>query len=62
MKASRWLVLTLVAGLLGGVAWAAFAPVRSDSREEVFEIPKGTWQRRMSGDKVEIPMTLNWFP
>ncbi len=24
------------------------------SREEVFEIPKGTWARRMSGDKVEI--------
>jgi hypothetical protein len=30
------------------------APVRSASREQVFDIPKGTWARRMSGDKVEI--------
>jgi len=50
----RWLVLPLLAGMLGGLAWAAFTPVRYESREEVFEIPKGTWQRRMAGDKVEI--------
>jgi hypothetical protein len=36
------------------VAWIAVEPVRSDSREQVFDIPKGTWARRMSGDKVEI--------
>lgn len=36
------------------VAWAAFAPVRTDSREAVFEIPEGTWAARMSGDPVEI--------
>ena len=35
-------------------AVAAFLPVRFDSREESFEIPKGTWARRMSGDPVEI--------
>jgi hypothetical protein len=35
-------------------AWAALAPIRSASRDEVFEIPKGTWARRMAGDKVEI--------
>lgn len=29
-------------------------PVHFESREEVFEIPKGTWARRMAGDKVEI--------
>ena len=33
---------------------AAFLPVQFDSREERFEIPKGTWARRMAGDKVEI--------
>ena len=54
MKLVRALALAFVAGVLGGVAWAAFAPVKFDSREEVFEIPKGTWARRMSGDKVEI--------
>ena len=36
------------------VAWAAFGPVASDDRNQVFEIPKGTWARRMAGDKVEI--------
>ena len=40
--------------LLGTLAWAAFAPVEFASREEVFEIPKGTWARRMAGDPVEI--------
>jgi hypothetical protein len=46
------LVLTLA--LLGVLAWAALAPVRFDSREETFEIPNGTWARRMAGDAVEI--------
>ena len=36
------------------VAWAAFGPVNSEDRDQVFEIPKGTWARRMSGDKVDI--------
>ncbi len=29
-------------------------PIRTKSRDQVFEIPRGTWARRMSGDKVEI--------
>ena len=32
----------------------ALWPVQYDSREEVFEIPKGTWAQRMSGDPVGI--------
>jgi hypothetical protein len=39
---------------LGAVAWAAFSPVTFATREETFEIPKGTWARRMAGNKVEI--------
>jgi hypothetical protein len=56
MKFSRWhwLALPLIAGVLGPLAWAALTPLQFPSREEVFEIPKGTWARRMSGDKVEI--------
>ncbi len=34
--------------------WAALTPVTFTSREEVFEIPKGTWARRMAGNNVEI--------
>ncbi len=45
------LVLALVAGLL---AWAAFAPLQASSRDRLFEIPKGTWERRMKGDKTSI--------
>ena len=33
---------------------AALLPVSFDSREELFEIPKGTWARRMAGAKIEI--------
>jgi hypothetical protein len=54
---SRLLRLSLLLGgtsLLGGIAWAAAMPVRFQSREALFEIPKGTWARRMAGAKVEI--------
>jgi hypothetical protein len=48
-----FLLLTVLAtGVV--LAWAALAPVRIDSPEALFEIPKGTWARRMAGDKVEI--------
>ena len=35
-------------------AWGALAPVSVDSAEEVFVIPKGTWARRMAGEKIEL--------
>ena len=54
MTSVRPFVLFLGASFVAVVAWAAFAPVRVGSREQVFEIPKGTWARRMAGDKVEI--------
>ena len=41
-------------GLLGAAAWASVVPVTSVSNERIFEIPKGTWARRMAGDTVEI--------
>lgn len=34
--------------------WAALAPLQLPSRDELFEIPAGTYARRMAGDKVEI--------
>lgn len=43
-----------LAPLALALAWAALWPVRYDSREEPFEIPPGTWKRRMAGDPVEI--------
>lgn len=50
----RWLVILLAGGALAAAAWAALAPIESASRDEIFEIPKGTWARRTAGDRVEI--------
>ena len=36
------------------IALASLWPVRFESREELFEIPKGTFARKMAGDKHEI--------
>ena len=47
----RWLVLGLV---IGTTVWAAFAPIGFVSRESEFDIPKGTFARRMAGNKVDI--------
>jgi hypothetical protein len=44
----------VIVAMLGAAAWAAFTPITFASREETFEIPKGTWARRMAGNKVEI--------
>lgn len=45
--------------LLGLLVWAALAPVSSGSGEELFEIPPGTSERRLSGEDLEIlPQTI----
>ena len=55
----RWLA-AFVSVLAGIMAWAAFAPIHAASHEALFEIPKGTWARRMAGEKAEIlPDTIN---
>lgn len=35
-------------------AWAALAPITLPTRDELFEIPAGTYARRMAGDRVSI--------
>ena len=39
---------------MAALTWGGLRPIHSESREQVFEIPKGTWARRMAGNKVEI--------
>jgi hypothetical protein len=46
--------MLIALGALGATTWAALSPIRSASRDEIFEIPKGTWALRMAGDDVEI--------
>lgn len=54
----RWLLVSL-SGLLLIAALVALLPVGDQSREEIFEIPKGTWAGRMAGNQLEIlPQTV----
>jgi hypothetical protein len=48
------LLLILASAVLVAILLFAFFPVRYDSREEIFEIPKGTWAQRMAGNTVNI--------
>jgi len=65
----RPFLCVLIGLTMAGLSWAALAPLpgvandggagdsqsrNNESRETVFEIPKGTWAHRMAGDKVEI--------
>ena len=50
----NWCLILLGGVALGVTAWAALTPLSSDSREQVFEIPKGTWARRSAGEKIEV--------
>jgi hypothetical protein len=51
----RYLILIPLASIaLATVAWAALAPVQSESRERVYVIPKGTWARKQAGEKFDL--------
>lgn len=53
----RLAIALVVALLAASLAWAAFAPLQAppeDRREQLFEIPKGTWERRMKGMNASI--------
>jgi hypothetical protein len=54
MSRRAWIISLLLAALLGAIGWAGFAPIKVPSREQAFDIPKGTWARRRAGDLVEI--------
>lgn len=53
-RSVQWTAFLLAGCVLGVVAWAALTPVRFTTRDALFEIPKGTWARRMAGNHVEI--------
>jgi len=40
--------------VLAVAAWAAVTPVQVRTRDELFEIPTGTWARRMAGEDLGI--------
>lgn len=49
-----WFGILSVSIAIGAGAWAAITPIHAESRDVIFEIPKGTWARRMAGNKIEI--------
>ena len=57
LKLTAGLVLAAITILLG---WAALAPIRVASRDQIFDIPRGTHARHMAGDRSDIlPQTIN---
>lgn len=45
--------------VLGGLGWAALAPIEAVSHEQLFEIPRGTYAHRAAGQHVDIfPQTI----
>jgi hypothetical protein len=55
MKNVRMWGIVLLCSAASAMAWGALTPLRvPPSRDVVFAIPKGTWARRMAGNKVEI--------
>lgn len=54
MRARTLAFAVVAAGALAALAWSALVPVRSTTRAQIFDIPNGTWARRMSGDRVDI--------
>ena len=59
LRVARGAAAVAVSALLAGLAWAALAPIHAATRDEPFEIPKGTYARRMAGNQVEIlPSTI----
>jgi hypothetical protein len=53
-RRARWVWLAPLCVALAALLWAGFAPIELPSREWRFEIPRGTYARRMAGDRVEI--------
>ncbi|MEO8018449.1 MAG: hypothetical protein ABI769_11575 [Pseudomonadota bacterium] len=53
-QVKRWWIAVPLAAALAVLGGAGFAPLHVSSRDQLFEIPRGTYARRMKGDQVEI--------
>ncbi|MES1156438.1 MAG: hypothetical protein ABUL73_01550 [Alphaproteobacteria bacterium] len=55
----RLVAIALSVLVLAPLGWAALAPIAVASHNQVFEIPRGTYARRMAGEKIEtLPHTI----
>lgn len=53
-RLARAALRALAAATLAALGWAGFAPIRVSSPEALFEIPRGTFARRMAGEPLPI--------
>jgi hypothetical protein len=61
VRRGPWLCSAAAATVLAVLLWATFTPIKAGVHEEIFEIPRGTWARRMAGDKVDILPSKIWL-
>ncbi|MES2822579.1 MAG: hypothetical protein V4732_03185 [Pseudomonadota bacterium] len=55
----HWPLFLALSLVFDVVILAALIPPQFDTHDELFEIPAGTWARRMAGEKIEIlPSTI----
>lgn len=53
MRTRTRILVVLAAVLAVALVGISLTPISAPSHEQVFEIPKGTWARRMAGAKIE---------
>jgi hypothetical protein len=53
------LLTGLLLALLGTLGWAAVAPIKVASHDQLFEVPRGTFARHMAGENHDtLPQTI----
>ena len=59
MRSAKRIAIVLAVLLVGAVLWAALAPLAPISREQLYQIPLGTSERRLAGEDLDIlPHTI----
>ena len=53
MRARTGILVLPAAMIIIVLGWVALTPIAPGPRERIFEIPHGTWARRMAGEKIE---------
>jgi hypothetical protein len=53
VRARTWVLVVSAAVMIAVLGGVGLTPIASGPREQVFEIPRGTWARRMAGEKIE---------
>ena len=49
MRSAKRIAIVLALVLVGALLWAALAPLAPVAREQLYEIPQGTSERRLAG-------------